>query len=227
VRVLGIETATQICGVAITEDKQLLGEYRLNIKNVHSERLVGAIEKLLGDTNLQPKELQGIAVSIGPGSFTGLRIGLSVAKGMAFSLDIPLVAVPTLEALAWQAPINDGDICVLIKARAELVYFGRYQKQGESVTAKGDVRVIEATKLDGFAEPGSIFIGSGTEMAREIVEKLNGRLLPSRYSLLSGFTIATLGTERLLRGEIEELRTVEPLYIQQFIAHKPKDWLGM
>lgn len=221
-RVLGIETATQVCGIAITEDAQLLGEYRLNIKNVHSERLVGAIEKMFSDVGLRPNDLQGIAVSIGPGSFTGLRIGLSVAKGIAFSLDIPLAAVPTLEALAWQAPVDDGAICAVLRARANLVYAGRYHRQGESVIADGEVRVMDANQLDGFVEPGLVFIGNGTEVIGERMRELGGRLLPKRYSLPSGLTIATLGTARLECGEKEAVHSLEPLYVQQFIAQKPK-----
>jgi len=208
--------------VAITEDAQLVGEYRLNINNVHSERLVGAIEKLVLDANLQPRDIDGIAVSIGPGSFTGLRIGLSVAKGMAFSLDIPLTIVPTLEALAWQAPIENGDICAVLRARANLVYAGCYSKNGDSVKADRDVQVVSAEELEKHAKRESYFIGEGTKIIEGVMQKLAARSFPARYSLLSGLTIAILGTEKLKRGEAEELHSLAPLYVQDFIASKPK-----
>jgi len=225
--VLGIETATQVCGIAVTNNKQLVGEYRLNIKNLHSERLVGAMEKLLCDIDIKPKELQGIAVSIGPGSFTGLRIGLSVAKGMAFSLDIPLTAVPTLEALAWQAPFLDRPVCAVLRARAKLLYAGRYLRRDDSITANGSVEIIDVNKLHSFAEPGSVIIGNGTELISDSISKIDGYLLPVHYSLLSGLTTAILGTIRLEQGANVDVYTVEPLYIQQFIAGKPKHGTGL
>ncbi len=101
--VLGIETATQGCGAALTRDGQLICEYRSQLKNAHERVLAPAIEHLVQDANIQMAEIAGIAVSIGPGSFTGLRIGLATAKGIAYATERPIVAVPTLEALAHQA----------------------------------------------------------------------------------------------------------------------------
>ena len=226
-RVLGIETATQVCGIAITDDAQLVGEYRLNIKNVHSERLVGAMEKLFADASLKPSDLDGIAVSLGPGSFTGLRIGLSVAKGMAYSLDIPIVAIPTLGALAWQAPVTSGSICAVLKARANFIYAECFQKNGETVIPERGVDIVKVDALEDFAKPGSLFIGNGTALITKEIAKLNGSLLPERYSLLSGLTIAIMGTTKFERGETEDVRSVEPLYVQEFIAQKPKHRLAL
>src|SRR5258706_14324961 len=99
-KILGIESATVVCAAAIIENGCVRSERTLIAPRIHSEKIISLIDESLDDANITPTELEGVAVSIGPGSFTGLRIGLSVAKGLAYALDKPIVAVPTLEALA-------------------------------------------------------------------------------------------------------------------------------
>ncbi|MBN2355030.1 tRNA (adenosine(37)-N6)-threonylcarbamoyltransferase complex dimerization subunit type 1 TsaB, partial [candidate division KSB1 bacterium] len=119
--ILGIETATQVCGVALARDGVLLCEYRSNMKNIHARVLTASIEKIWQDAQVEAGQLNGIAVSIGPGSFTGLRIGLSTAKGIAFAVGCPIMAVPTLQALAHQAPVTAGTICPILRSRPDQV----------------------------------------------------------------------------------------------------------
>ena len=102
-KILGIETATSVCAAAIVDDGDVLTEQWIEAQHSHSEKLITLIDKCLQTVNCELKSLAGIAVSIGPGSFTGLRIGLSVAKGLSYASGVPLVSIPTLKALAWNA----------------------------------------------------------------------------------------------------------------------------
>ena len=102
--ILGIETATMTGGVALLDEKRLISEYTLNVRTTHTARLMPALDQILKDSSVDKSEIDGVAISMGPGSFTGLRIGLATAKGLALGLDIPLLGVPTLDALARNIP---------------------------------------------------------------------------------------------------------------------------
>ena len=118
-KILAIDTATDILGIALTEDTELINESRLNLKRAHSEKLLFTVDKILNESQVTINELDAIAVSIGPGSFTGLRIGLAAVKGLAFATNLPVVSVPTLDALASQPRFYPFQICPLIKAQAD------------------------------------------------------------------------------------------------------------
>jgi len=220
--ILGIETATQICSTALVKDDTLLAEYRLNIKNAHAGKLVGAIKKLLQDADVKLQELSGIAVSIGPGSFTGLRIGLSVAKGLALVDSIPIAAVPTLAALASQAPVADGLICPLIRSRAKEFYTALYQRHQFLDKQLEDVHVLQMNELQSFIPEKALLIGDINALQKQDFDLSAFQTAPEPYSLLSGYTIARLGAVLVSQGRTEDLDTLEPLYHQDFIACKPK-----
>lgn len=220
--VLGIETATQICGAAIVRDDDLLAEYRLNIKNVHARLIMGAIEKLMNDCDISFDVLDGTAVSIGPGSFTGLRIGLSVAKSLAFSRRIPIVAVPTLEALAAQAPVANGIICPFIRARMGEVYTALYERENFRDNLIEDVSIVA---LNGFADripKGAYAIGETALIESVNLSRSQIQSAPAGFEHLSAFTVGRIGAVKLARGETEDVDVIEPRYFQDFIAGKPK-----
>ncbi len=146
-KLLTIDTATETCGVALTEDTQLVADFRINKKNVHNERLVSTIQQLLGGVGWQLSDLEGIIFSKGPGSFTGLRIGISVSKGLSFSLGIPIVGVNTLDALAFGAPAWANKICAVIKAREKEIYFSLYEKSLTSFEICSQYEIIHLEKL--------------------------------------------------------------------------------
>ncbi|NOY60584.1 MAG: tRNA (adenosine(37)-N6)-threonylcarbamoyltransferase complex dimerization subunit type 1 TsaB [Calditrichaeota bacterium] len=220
--ILGIETSTQICSTALIGNDTLLTEYRLNIKNAHAGKLVGAIEKILRDADVKLQELSGIAVSIGPGSFTGLRIGLSVAKGLAMPDSIPLAAVPTLTALASQAPIADGVVCPLVRSRAKEFYSALYRRHQFVDEQLEDVHVLQTDELQSFIPENALLIGDTNALQEQGFDLSDFQTAPEQYSLLSGYTIARLGAALVSQGRTENLDTIEPLYHQDFIAGKPK-----
>jgi tRNA threonylcarbamoyladenosine biosynthesis protein TsaB len=224
-KILALETASEICGVALTEDKDLVAEYRLVQKNVHNEKLVSAINLVVSDANCDLETLDGIAVSMGPGSFTGLRIGISVAKGLAFTLGIPLVGVNTLDALAHQANFWEGQICSIIKAREQEVYFALYNRNSERVQRCSDYQIKKTEELEDFFTVKTLVISNSVSL-NSIVSNEKVVLAPKETAILSPFTVAQLGYQKFQNNDVEVLDSVEPFYLKDFIP-KRKDYYGV
>ncbi|MDZ7263839.1 MAG: tRNA (adenosine(37)-N6)-threonylcarbamoyltransferase complex dimerization subunit type 1 TsaB [candidate division KSB1 bacterium] len=222
-KILGIETATDVCGLALTDDRNLIAELRINLKRAHGEKLISALDHLLDAVSLKLQDVNGLAISIGPGSFTGLRIGLAVVKGLALALQIPVVAVPTLDALAWQAYFWRDQICPLIKAQADEAYTARYQFQAGELVRKTDFQLITLAELEQFIGQRTLILNAGmknlddflTIPLRERVE-----VAPAALALPSGYAVACLGTTKFLRHEVEDIDHLEPLYLKDFKAKR-------
>lgn len=147
---LGIETSGEVCGVAIYFDEKKFAEVILNIKNIHSEKILGIISKTLELCDITLNDLAAIAVSSGPGSFTGLRIGMSVAKGLAFGANLPIIPVPTFEVLALQiskTTNTPGNFAICNKVNNEEIYIGKYSSANSSIEILENVKVIEKINL--------------------------------------------------------------------------------
>ena len=222
-KILGIDTATDVLGVAITDNKQLITEYRSNIKRAHAEKIINSIDKVLVDINITINDIDGIAISIGPGSFTGLRIGLSVVKGLTFDNDIPVAAVATLDALAYQAFYYAHQICPIIKAQADEAYTAIYQINNFSLERITDYQLLNINKLNNFITRKTLLINNSIkDISEYITDNKNIEIAPSESNLLSGLTIAQLGYEKFIKNETEEIETLEPFYLKDFIAKKGK-----
>ncbi len=221
-KILSIETATKSCSIALTEGRELLGETSLFIPQVHVERLVVMINDLLSDLRLKQSDLDAIGVSIGPGSFTGLRIGLSVAKGIAFALNKRIIAVPTLDAIALgTADYSDGRVVVpLLHARSDEFYYAAYMPDRGAVDAAG-CRIGRADEIAEEFDQGTVFAGEGAprfsehDSARRKFDEKSFRNLPA-----TARNVATLAVEKYERGEFADLRSAAPLYIKDFVAVK-------
>jgi tRNA threonylcarbamoyladenosine biosynthesis protein TsaB len=213
-KILAIESATDLCGVALTENQKLVAEYKIQQRNVHNEKLVTAVEFLLADAGWQIENLDGLAVSIGPGSFTGLRIGISVCKGLAFTADLPLVAVNTLDAMARETHCWRGKMCTAIKARAEEVYFAIYEKDVNSMTRVSDYQIAGIETLDRSIKGGTLVVISPAELRSQFSNK--DLVFCDNAPLLSAHTIAQLGYQKLLGNETADLETIEPFYLKDF-----------
>lgn len=225
--VLGIETATVVCGAAISRDGTLVAERWISIPRVHSEKLMTLVDEVLVASGLTAPELSAIAVSIGPGSFTGLRIGLSVAKGLAYALSIPVVAVPTLEALAFHAAghstAEQGEmICAVLDARRAEVFVSLH-----AVTEHG--RIDETVKstaipiarlIDIIPKGHTIHItGDAAESVYEYLSDISGlnvRLVPEVVRACSPSAVALRGEEYVHLGKVSDIATLEPMYIKEF-----------
>jgi tRNA threonylcarbamoyladenosine biosynthesis protein TsaB len=172
--ILAIDTSNYPLGVALIEDNQVLGEYITNLKKNHSVRIMPAIQTLMKDCDRVPAQLTKIVVAKGPGSYTGVRIGVTIAKTLAWSLKIPLVGVSSLEIIAAGAGrYFDGYISPLIDARRGQVYTGLYEYQtGELTTVKEDCLVLSADWADALKEAKKpiLFVGNDLPLHRTVIE---------------------------------------------------------
>ncbi|MDI3279958.1 MAG: tRNA (adenosine(37)-N6)-threonylcarbamoyltransferase complex dimerization subunit type 1 TsaB, partial [Bacillota bacterium] len=196
--------------------------YSLNIQRTHSERLMPALVRLLAEAGVEPKELDLIAVSIGPGSFTGLRIGVATAKGLAYALRKPLVAVGSLDALAYGASLGCGYICPLIDARRGRVYTALYRSKGWGTepTRLTGYEVAEVAHLPAFlagcTQPVA-FTGDGALANRSALLELFGegaQIIPSALGSPRASWVAALGEQRWERGERQDPFSLLPLYVK-------------
>ena len=223
---LGIETATQICAAALIKDGLLLAEFRLNIKNIHAKKLPLLIQHLCNLADIEASQLSGIAVSIGPGSFTGLRIGLSFAKGLAFTDGIPIIPVGTLEALAKQCP-SDKVVVPTLFARNEEVYAAAFQHQDGSLRKIKEVTVLHINDLPQFAPGRFLVIPPAHKSIQQQMDQLELEYASPEFSLPAAATVAKLGHEHILQGgPIPDPSTLEPAYYQNFVPGKPKKRTG-
>ncbi len=215
--VLGIETSSLHGGVALVGAEGLIAEYVLNIEVTYSERLLPAIERVLADAGLTVGDLGGLAVAIGPGSFTGLRIGLSTAKGLAVASGQPLVGVPTLRALAWALPFSPHPICPILDARKGEVYCALFRwAGGELAQAMEDAALPPEALAARIAEP-TLFVGDGVAAVGPFLARALGPRALFVSPPLSGarpVAVASLGRERLLRGERDDPAALVPRYLR-------------
>ncbi|MDI9422556.1 MAG: tRNA (adenosine(37)-N6)-threonylcarbamoyltransferase complex dimerization subunit type 1 TsaB [Bacillota bacterium] len=213
--VLGIDTSTMTGGVALLRDDELVGESVLNIRTTHSERLLPALEGLLGQGGLDVKQLGLLSVVTGPGSFTGLRIGVATAKGLSYALGIPTVGVTTLEAYGWQFRFFPGVVLALVDARRENVFWQAFREGMALNEPSCDALSHVLTWSEGLGQE-LLFVGDG---AISHGAKLPSRVRPSQ-SLLRPSAAADLGYTRFLQGAAQDAFTLNPTYMRQTEAER-------
>ncbi|MDZ7723989.1 MAG: tRNA (adenosine(37)-N6)-threonylcarbamoyltransferase complex dimerization subunit type 1 TsaB [candidate division KSB1 bacterium] len=215
---LGIETATPTCAVALLTDDTLLAESRLNIRNVHASRLFQLIDSLFRHADRRMQDLNAVSVSIGPGSFTGLRIGLASAKGIATGLDIPVIPVPTLSALARQAPAENGRLYPFIRARKNEYYTAPVLRTDWDDHI-GEVMIVHPENVEEKLKTPCMLIGDTRELN---ISHPDIHIAPAFAHLHSALHVALTGRDLYLQGDLSEFDTLIPLYGQDFVAEKPK-----
>ncbi len=215
--VLGVETSTMQGSVALVGGHRLLSEYTLNVEATHSERLLPAIERMLRDAGIGLDALGGIAVSIGPGSFTGLRIGLSTVKGLAYATGLPVAGVPTLEAMAWTVPFVRHQVCPVLDARKQEVYAALFRfDHGVLVRIMPEAALAPELLCRKIRRP-TLFLGDGLEAYGELFRRLlaDKLLVPPLASRgARAGCVAELGRQRLLRGERDASASLTPRYLR-------------
>jgi tRNA threonylcarbamoyladenosine biosynthesis protein TsaB len=210
VRLLAVETSTRAGGVALLEGERLRGEYVLDVSATHSERLMPAIDRLLGDAGWAAPDLQALAVAVGPGSFTGLRIGLSAVKGLALALGIPVAAVPTLDAIAASLPFSSLPVCPVLDARKGEVYTCRYRWDGTAMRREWEYLALTPDDLASRIDEPTILLGDGAHL----VETPHARTAPAHRRGPSPGAVAVLGVERLARGDTVVASELVPIYLR-------------
>jgi tRNA threonylcarbamoyladenosine biosynthesis protein TsaB len=210
-RVLALETSTLAGGIALVDGERTVGEYVLNVRITHSERLMPAVDRVLTDAGWTARDLEGLAVAIGPGSFTGLRIGLSVAKGLAFALRIPVAAVPTLDAMAAAFPFARYPVCPVVDARRDEVYCSLYRWNDARMHREWDYLALSPEALAARLREPAVIVGDPVAS----IPSPFARRLPPEGRAQSVVAVAHLGRQRLAVGETVAPADLVPLYLRR------------
>ncbi len=214
-RVLGIDTATWTASVGVADGEAVLAEVSRRAAPSHGLSLLPLIEEVLAVAGLRGADLQAIAVSIGPGSFTGLRIGLSSAKGLAFALGLEVTGVPTLEALAHVPRLEKGLVCPMLDARKGEVYTALYEASGGALHCRLPECAVEIGRWLRRLPGPCVFVGDAVEiLERQAAGSWEGTALPFAEFHPRGGVVASLGARRLGCGEAGELAALEPRYLR-------------
>jgi tRNA threonylcarbamoyladenosine biosynthesis protein TsaB len=209
-RVLAVETSSLAGGVALLDGERLVAEYLLDTSVTHSERLMAAVDRVIADARWTPRSLQGLAVAIGPGSFTGLRIAVSTVKGLAIALDLPVAAIPTLDAMAAALPWAALPVCPVLDARKGEVYASLYRWAGGQMRREWDYLALAPDALaERLTEP-TIVVGDGAPA----IHTPYARAVPPPRRVPSPACVGALGVERLRRGDRIGAAELTPLYLR-------------
>jgi tRNA threonylcarbamoyladenosine biosynthesis protein TsaB len=209
-RVLAVETSTLSGGAALLDGERVVGEYTLDVRVTHSERLMAAIDQLLSDAGWTARDLDGIAVTVGPGSFTGLRVGLSTVKGLALALAIPVAAVPTLDAMAAMLPYAALPVCPVLDARKREVYASLYRWDGLGMRRQWEYLAVAPDELSRRLREPVIVVGDGAEAIDSAFAR---RVEPPRRGPAPA-VVGALGRARLARGETVTVADLVPIYLR-------------
>ncbi len=227
-KILGIESAALTASVAIVTDGLLTAEYTLNHKKTHSQTLLPMLDEISRMAELDKGDIDAVAVSAGPGSFTGLRIGAATAKGLGLALGCPLVAVPTTAALAYNLWGSEALLCPIMDARRNQVYNGLY-RCSEQLKTLAPARALSVTELlKELNQRGErvIFLGDGVPVLRESAEatlQIPYSFAPAHMSSQRAASVAALGAELFQTGDVVEAAAFSPDYLRLSQAERERE----
>ena len=221
--ILGIDTSTNVGTVAIYSDvKGTLGEISVNINKTHSENIMVMIDELFKLTNTTINDIDKIAVSIGPGSFTGIRIGVAVAKGLASATNCKIVGVNELDVIAGNSTSNECEMCSIIDARKERGYYCTFKYENGILKQLEDYKVGELREfLETRKEIRTVYLGDGAINYKNLISNIvgeNGLFAPKSLNLPRASVVAELG----INNE-DNLYTMEPIYLSKSQAEREKE----
>lgn len=226
--ILSIETSTSFGGICILSDETLLASVQIDSKITHSQRLMPAIQDTLEKINLTVKDITAIAISQGPGSFTGIRIGMSVAKALAYSTHKPIIAVPTLDALAAILLCNKNMlICPILDARRDEIYSALYKYTKESLfpVRKSEYLVLPIEELLKRIKTKCMFVGNGAIKYKNEIMNIIGEnaFFPGpSANVPSAIIIAELAMLRAKDKNFDNIFALEPIYVRKSDAEISK-----
>ncbi len=212
-----MDTSTMTAGVGMVDDGQVLVDLKFDVRVTYSEILMPAVDLSLKTVGLRIDELDGFAIAIGPGSFTGLRIGLATIKGLCFASGKPLASVPSLDALASSSLYCRYPVAALLDAKKDQVYAAIYDTSEGELKRKSEYTVADIGDLARKISRKTLFVGAG---ARLYQKELTNLLREKAYFALdqqsepSGASVARMGSNKLAAGEIEDVTNLEPLYVR-------------
>ncbi len=227
-KILAIDSSGLVASVAVIEDNRMLAEYSINYKKTHSQTLVPMLDEIKKMIDLELNSLDAIAVAKGPGSFTGLRIGSATAKGLGLALNIPIIPVPTVDALSFNVWGFSGYICPLMDARRNQVYTGIYHFENgvhcvdvEQCAISIDELIFKINKLD----KSVIFLGDGVDVYADVIASkvaVGYQFAPAHLSVQHAGSLGTLAKELFERGVVENAAEHQPDYLRLSQAERER-----
>ena len=217
-RVLAIDTASDAATVAVAEDNVLIGESILNHKKTHSQKIMVMIERLMSDLEIEASDIDYFAAAVGPGSFTGLRIGVATAKALAHSCYKPVVGVSTLEGLAYNLPCTEDVIAPIMDARRNNVFNAAYRFSGGALETVVEPNVCGAEECFArLSDYNVIFTGDGVNVHKDRIGELfsrQARLAPVSHRMSRASSVAMCAFDKIARGEITPYNELAPVYLR-------------
>ena len=217
---LNIETATKNCSVSLAKDGETIALKELNDGGYsHAEKLHEFIKVVLEKGNISMSDIDAIAVSKGPGSYTGLRIGVSAAKGLCFALNIPLISINTLHSLAQAITIKEGYIIPLLDARRMEVYSAIFKNNISVRNVQAEI--IDATSFNEYLDKNTVyFLGDGAEKCKNLISHKNAIFIDNKFP--SANEMSLLSYEKYKKNDIEDVAYFEPFYLKDFVVTPEK-----
>lgn len=223
-KILQIETATAICSVALSINGKTFSFKEEKGQNLHAANLTLFIDEVLKTAGLSYPELDAVAVSKGPGSYTGLRIGVSTAKGLCYALDKPLIAIETLEMMAAgylaENPDYSGLICPMIDARRMEVYTSIFDRSLSVITPTEAKIIDEQSFTDYLAQQAVTFLGDGAAKCAEVLTNQNAKFDATNFN--SATYMSRLANEAFSKNRFEDVAYFEPFYLKDFVVTQSK-----
>jgi tRNA threonylcarbamoyladenosine biosynthesis protein TsaB len=220
---LNIETATKNCSVSLAKDGKTIALKEFNNGGYsHAEKLHEFIKIVIAEANIAITDLNAIAVSKGPGSYTGLRIGVSAAKGLCFALNIPLISINTLQSLAQSITISEGYVIPLLDARRMEVYSAVFKNNSSVRNVQAEI--IDATSFNEYLNKNTVyFLGDGAEKCKALISHKNAIFIDDKFP--SAKEMSALSYEKYKKNDIEDVAYFEPFYLKDFVAIQAKKLL--
>lgn len=218
--ILAMDTATIVSSVAVADNKKILAELIVENKLTHSETLLPHVEQVLNMAGTRKEDLEAVAVSIGPGSFTGLRIGLAAAKAIAYGLNIPIIGIPTMEGLAWHYPVPGIRVAGFIDAQKGNVYTAHYKWNGSDFDEVKSIEVValeDAIKICSELDGPVVAVGDMVSKKMTKLDNLPENLIiPPKHTMMPrAANIAMAGLKKLAAGQVGSVMDMEPIYIRK------------
>jgi tRNA threonylcarbamoyladenosine biosynthesis protein TsaB len=219
--ILNLETSTKNCSVSIGKSGEVIALKELNDSGYsHAEKLHVFIEDVLEEANLTFADISGVCVGKGPGSYTGLRIGVSAAKGLCFALDIPLYAIESLKVLAHSISIDEGIIVPMLDARRMEVYSAIFDKDYNRIRETQAQIIDENSFLEELNKSKVYFVGDGAEKCKEMIKHENAIFIEGKFP--STNEMVALSNVKHQKSDKEDVAYFEPFYLKDFVGTKPK-----
>lgn len=219
--ILSIETATTNCSVSLSKEGETFAlKEDYNDGYSHAERLHVFIDEILTENNIDKSEIDAVAISKGPGSYTGLRIGVSAAKGLCYALNIPLISVSTLDALAHQVKTTEGFIIPMLDARRMEVYAEVFNANFQSIRPIKAEVLNETSYLEYLEKDMVYFVGNGVAKTKTLITHKHANFVENR--LPSAKEMGALAFNKYKKSDTEDVAYFEPYYLKDFVALKPK-----